>query len=128
MRDPFLLIQERFPGVSVGISKEALSTGKSRGIQGVDTIPTVPQRSQSTPEEPDFPAQPRNFTLNIDSHHGGTGDSSVGKPRGKATDPCVNEMGRLTLLLQLGRKRTCMSPHETMLDSTVDSRGTLSSM
>ena len=37
----------------------------------------------------------------IDSHHGGTCESHSGKPRGKATDPCVNEMGSLTLLLQL---------------------------
>ena len=31
-------------------------------------------------------------------------ESLVGKPRGKATDSCLNEMGSLTPLLQLGRK------------------------
>ena len=28
----------------------------------------------------------------------------MGMPRGKATDPCINAMGSLTLVLQLGRK------------------------
>ena len=40
----------------------------------------------------------------IYSHHGGTCDSPLGKPRGKATDPCVNSTGSLTLLVQLRRK------------------------
>ena len=37
-------------------------------------------------------------------------ESLVGKPRGKATDPLIHAKGSMTLLLQLGRKRTCM-PH-----------------
>ena len=40
----------------------------------------------------------------IDSHHGGTWDIPVGKPRGKATDPLIHAKGSATLLLQLGRK------------------------
>ena len=31
-------------------------------------------------------------------------ESLVGKPRGKATDPLIHAKGRVTLLLQLGRK------------------------
>ena len=31
-------------------------------------------------------------------------ESLVGKPRGKATDPFIHAKGRVTLLLQLGRK------------------------
>ena len=31
-------------------------------------------------------------------------ESLMEKPRGKATDPDINEMGSVTLLLQLGRK------------------------
>ena len=57
------------------------------------------------------PLQMYLFSLNcldchpsIDSHHSGTCDSPVGKPQGKATDPCVNSTGSLTLLLQLRRK------------------------
>ena len=51
-----------------------------------------------------FPCTASTVTPRVDSHHGGMGDTPVGKPRGKATDPCVNEMGSLTLLLQLGIK------------------------
>ena len=41
----------------------------------------------------------------------------VGKPRGKATYPLIYAKGSMTPLLQLGRKRTCMPPHETRTDS-----------
>ena len=43
--------------------------------------------------------------------------SLVGKSRGKATDPLIHAKGRVTLLLQLGGKRTCMPPIETRTDS-----------
>ena len=43
-------------------------------------------------------------------------ESLVGKPRGKATDPLIHAKGSMTLLLQLGRKRTCMPPLETRTD------------
>ena len=42
------------------------------------------------------------------------------KPRGKATDPCINATGILTLLLQPGGKRRCRSPLETRTDSPVE--------
>ena len=44
-------------------------------------------------------------------------ESLLGKPRGKATDPLIHAKESLTLLLQLGRKRTCMPPNETRTDS-----------
>ena len=44
-------------------------------------------------------------------------ESLVGKPRGKPTDPLIHAKESLTLLLQLGRKRTCMPPNETRTDS-----------
>ena len=44
-------------------------------------------------------------------------ESLVGKPRGKATDPLIHAKGSMTLLLQLGRKRTCMPPLDTRTDS-----------
>ena len=44
------------------------------------------------------------FKPRIDSHHGGTWDSPVGTPRGKAPDPLIDAKGSETLLLQLGRK------------------------
>ena len=37
-------------------------------------------------------------------------ESLVGKPRGKATDPLIHAKGRVTLLLQLGRKAHVNTP------------------
>ena len=49
----------------------------------------------------------------IDSHHGGTWDSPVGKPRGKARDPLIHAKGSVTLLLQLRRKaHVCAATRE----------------
>ena len=75
--------------------------------------------SQSPPDvsvhsrETCFPCTALTFKPRIDSHHGGTWDSPVGKPlgkaswesflgkpRGKATDPLIHEKGSATLLLQ----------------------------
>ena len=50
------------------------------------------------------------FQAEVDSHHGGTWDSPVGKPRGKATDPLIHAKGSVTLLLQLGRKAHVHAP------------------
>ena len=44
-------------------------------------------------------------------------ESLVGKPIGKATDPLIHAKGRVTLLLQLGRKAHCRPPLETRTDS-----------
>ena len=54
-------------------------------LQGHATIPRVPQMSQSIPGKPVFPALFMTSKQRIDSHHGGTWDSHVGKPRGKAS-------------------------------------------
>ena len=54
------------------------------------------------------------FKTRIDSHHSCTWGSPVGKPRGKAsretTDPLIHAKGRVTLLLQLGRKAHVHAP------------------
>ena len=50
------------------------------------------------------------FQARIYSHHGGTWDSPVGKPSGKATDPLIHAKGSLTLLLQLRRKAHVHAP------------------
>ena len=88
---------------------------------------------------PPFPESPRclspfqgklfslhclDFMPRIDSHHGGTWDSPVGKtrgkapwkslvgkPRGKATDPLIQAKGSVTLLLQLERKAHVHAPN-----------------
>ena len=44
-------------------------------------------------------------------------ESLLGKPVGKATDPLIHAKGSMILLLQLGKKRTCMPPLETKTDS-----------
>ena len=71
------------------------------------------------PEPPDvsvyyretcFSCTASNFKPRIDSHHGGTWDSPLGKPRGKATDPLIHAKGSVTLLLQLGRKAHVHDP------------------
>ena len=51
-----------------------------------------------------IPCTASNFTQSMESHHGDTCDSPVGKPRGKGTDPCINATGSQKLLQQLGRK------------------------
>ena len=85
--------------------------------------------SQSPPDvtvhsrETCFPSTASTFKPRIDSHHGGTWDSTmgkprgkasweclVGKPRGKATDPLTHAKGSVTLLLQLGRKGRVHDP------------------
>ena len=76
---------ERIPGVSVASQEEAFSTGKARRTPGSC------HHSQSSRDvsvhswETCFPFTASNFKPRIDSHHGGTWDSPVGKPRGKAS-------------------------------------------
>ena len=114
---------ERIPRVPVASQEEALSTGKAGGT------PASCHHSQSPPDvsvhsrETCFPCTVSTFKPRIDSHHGGTWESPVGKPRGKAsweslveepqakgTDPLVQAKGNLTLLLQLGRKTHVHAP------------------
>ena len=84
--------------------KRRRSNRKSRGNPGV--VPPF----QNTPiclspfQKKLISLHASTVTWIIYSHHGGTCDSPLGKPRGKATDPCVNWTGSLTLLVQLGRK------------------------
>ena len=74
--------RERIPGVSVASQVEALSTGKARGTPGschhCQSPPDVSVHSRETC----FPCTASTFKPRIDSHHGGTWDSPVGKPRG----------------------------------------------
>ena len=72
-------------GVPVASQEEALSTGKARGTPGSlrhsQSPPDVSVHSSGTC----FPCTASTFTPRIDSHHGGTWDSPLGKPRGKAS-------------------------------------------
>ena len=82
---------------------------RREGIKGRATIPRVPQMSQSIPGKPVF-LHCLYFKPRIDSHHGDTWDSPVGKPRGKATDPLIHVKGSVTVLLQLGKKAYVHAP------------------
>ena len=105
-----LRVRSSIPGIPVISQGEALSTGKARGT------PASCHHSQSPPDvsvhsrETCFPYTASTFNPRIDSHHGGTWDRPVGKPRGKATDPLIHAKGSVTLLLQLGRKAHVHAP------------------
>ena len=76
---------KRIPGIPVASQEQALSTGKAKGT------PRSCHHSQSPPDisvhsrETCFPCIASTFKPRVDSHHGGTWDSPVRKPRGKAS-------------------------------------------
>ena len=73
------------PGVPVASQEEALSTGKARGTPGSCHHSQSPPDVSVHSRETCFPCTASTFKPRIDSHHGGTWDSPVGKPRGKAS-------------------------------------------
>ena len=85
MKDPILLSQESFFGVPLASQEQGLSIGKARGTPGSchhsKSPPDVSVHFRGTC----FPCTASTFKPRIDSHHGGTWDSPVGKPRGKAS-------------------------------------------
>ena len=113
---------ERIPGVLLASQEEAQPQERQEELQGLATIPRVRQMSQAIPGKP-VSLHCLDFKLRIDSHHGGTWDSPVGKPRGKAsweslvgmpqgkaTYPVIHPKASATLLLQLGRKSNVHAP------------------
>ena len=101
--------RERIPGVPVASQEEALSTGKARGTPGWCHHSQSPPDVSVHSRETCFPCTASTFQPRIDSHHGGTWDSPVGKPRGKAlwesllrkprgkaTDPLIHATGHDT--------------------------------
>ena len=77
--------RERIPGVPVASQEEALSTGKARGSPGSCHHSLSPPDVSVHSRETCFPCSASTFKPRIDSHHGGSWDSPVGKPRGKAS-------------------------------------------
>ena len=119
---------QKYPKIHVG-------TGEESSGSGTDSTQCLRPRLRwkRNPEwppsnsrvMPPFPESPRclspfqgnlfslhclDFQAEVNSHYGGTGDSLVGKPRGKATDPLIHAKGSMTLLLQLGRKAHVQAP------------------
>ena len=85
MRDPFAALSGKNSGIPVPSQEEALSTGKARGTPALchysKSPPDVSVHSRGT----FFPCTASTFMLRIASHHGGTWDRPVGKPRGKTS-------------------------------------------
>ena len=77
--------RERIPGVPVPSQEEALSRGKARGTPGSCHHSQSPKDVSVKSNENSFPCTASTFKPSIDSHHAGTWDSPVGKPRGKAS-------------------------------------------
>ena len=77
--------RERIPEVPVASQEEALSTGKARGTPGSCHHSQSPPDVSVHSRETCFPCTASAFKPRIDSHHGGTWDRPVGKPRGIAS-------------------------------------------
>ena len=77
--------REGIPGVPVASQEEALSIGKARGTPGSCHHSQIPPDVSVHSRETFFLCTVLTFKPRIDSHHGGTWDSPVGKPRGKAS-------------------------------------------
>ena len=103
--------------------RSALHRKDERNSRVVPPFPESP-RCLSPFQGTCFPCTASIFKPRIDSHHGGTWDSPVGQPCGKAsweslvgkpqekaTDPLIQAKGRATLLLQLGRKAHVHAPN-----------------
>ena len=106
-----VISRDHLPQLVPGASQEeALSTGKARGTPGSCHHSQSPSDVSVHSRETCFPCTASTFKPRIDSDHGGTWDSPVGKPRGKATDPLIHAKGSVTLLLQLGRKAQVHAP------------------
>ena len=105
--------RERIPGVPIASQEEALSTGKARGTPGSCHHSQSPPYDSVHYRDICFPCTASTFKPRIDSHHGGTWDSPVGKahgkaswerlvgkPRGKAPDPLIHVKASVKLLLR----------------------------
>ena len=84
MRDPSLLPRDRIPDVSDASQEEAHCTGKARRTHGSCHHSKSPPDISVHSRGSCFPCTASTFTPRIDSHHGGTWEGPVGKPRGKA--------------------------------------------
>ena len=99
-----------------------------KGERNSRVVPPFPEsrRGSLHSRETCFPCTASTFMPRIDSHHGGTWDSPVGKPRGKASweslkrkpqIPWSTPMESLHCCYSSKGKRTCMPPLETRTDS-----------
>ena len=80
-----LRVRERIPSVPIASQEQALCTGKARGTPGSCHHSQSPPDVSVHSRETYFPCTASTFKPRIDSHHGGTWDSPVGKPPGNAS-------------------------------------------
>ena len=115
------MLGKEFPAFPKHLNRRRSPQERREKLQGRSTIPRVPQMSQSIPGKPVFPSLPRlssrGWTHTTVARGTALWQSLVGKPRAKVTDPLIHANGSVTLLLQLGRKATCIPPIETRTDS-----------
>ena len=112
------LVGKEFPAFPSHLKRRHSPQERRKELQGRATIPRVTQMSQSIPGKSVFPALPRlssRFSTHTMVARGtalweSLGESLVGKPRGKATDPLIHAKGSVTLLLQLRRKAHVHAP------------------
>ena len=122
------VVGKEFPALPSHLKSRHSPRERREELQGRATIHRVLQMSKSLKGNL-FSLHCFDFKPRVDSHHGATWDSPVGKPRGKAssecnvgmprgkaTDPLIHVKGSATLLLQLGRKGHVHAPIETRTD------------
>ena len=95
--------RKEFPAFPSHLKRRHSPQERRKELQGRATFPETPGVSGHS-RETCFPCTASTFKPRINSHHGGTWDIPVGKPRWKARDPLIHAKGSVTLLLQLGRK------------------------
>ena len=105
---------KEFPGFPSHLKRKRSPQDRREELQVRATIPRVPQMSQSIPGKPVFPALPRLSSRGLTHTTVARGtalwESLLGKPGGKATYHLMHAKGRVTLLLQLGRKAHVHAP------------------
>ena len=113
--------QERIPGVPVASQEEALSTGKAKGTPGSCHHSQSPPDVSVHSRETCFPCTASTFKPRIDSHHGGTWESPVGKPVGKPRVKASRESHR-SLDPREGKRDTAATAREESARACPDSR------
>ena len=103
----YLHRRERLPGVPDASQEAALSTGKARGTPGSCHHSQSPPDVSVHSRETCFPYTASIFNPRIDSHHGGTWDSPVGNPGGKA-----KRESHRSLDPREGKRDTAATPRE----------------
>ena len=92
-----------------------LSTGKARETRGSCHHSQSPPDASVHSRETCFPCTASTFKPRIDSHHGGTWDSPVGKPLGKASREChrslVPREGKRDTAATAWKERARACPH-----------------